>query len=149
MAELTGKGKGSYRWPPRRCPTGTTTRLVSYVGRARAVAAVAGRCEHQHAIDARPVQRRPAFSLVQTLLDCIRDHTHGTSAELSDFWTPSPLCPHLVQMYSIEFTQPPILHLLLVPPSPTHCGRHMCAPLLLQVQLHHPCLHHDDVAPGF
>ena len=49
-----------------------------------------------------------------------------TSTKFSCFWTPSPPCPNFALTYSIEFTQPPLLHLLLAqPPSPPQCGRHM------------------------
>ena len=43
-----------------------------------------------------------------------------TSAKVSGFWTPSPPCPNFALTYGIEFTQPPLLHLLLAQPPTPH-----------------------------
>ena len=49
--------------------------------------------------------------------DFIRGHVHMTSAKISGFLTPfPPPCLHLGLIYSIEFMQPPLLHLLFWPP---------------------------------
>ena len=42
----------------------------------------------------------------------IWEHVHMTSENFSGFWT-SPPCPNFALTYTIEFTQPPLLHLLL------------------------------------
>ena len=41
-----------------------------------------------------------------------------TTAKFSDFLTPSPPCPHLDLIYTIKFTQPPLLRTLIHDPLP-------------------------------
>merc|ERR1712020_186837 len=56
---------------------------------------------------------------VYEVTSVLRGQVHMTSAKFSGFWTPFPPCPNFSLTYSIEFTQPPLLHLLLAqPPSP-------------------------------
>ena len=42
------------------------------------------------------------------------DHPYMTSTTFWEFLTPSPPCPHLGLIFSTKFTQPPLLHLLLI-----------------------------------
>ena len=48
-----------------------------------------------------------------------REPVHITSAKSMVFWiSPPPPCPQLVLIYSIESTQPSLLHLLFLGPPP-------------------------------
>ena len=49
------------------------------------------------------------------------------SAKVLDFLTPS--CPHLDQIYTIKFVQPPLLHLLFIPYPPPMRTSYLEAPL--------------------
>ena len=52
------------------------------------------------------------------------------------FLDPLPPCPNFALTYSIEFTQPPLLHLLLAQPPPPQGGRHMnIAPYLVTIHV--------------
>ena len=68
-----------------------------------------------------------------------------TSAKFSGFCTPSPPCPKFALTYSIEFMQPPLLHLLLAQ-SPPQCGRHMCIAPYVTSRVSYGCC---DIGPFY